>query len=182
MHSSRMHTLHCSARLGGGGLCVCLGGLPRGCGWCLPWGCTPPPCGQNSRYMLVTGCNEVVAKVMFLLMSVILSTGGCASVHAGIPPPGADTPRADGPWEQTPPWSRPPRADPPRSRHPLEQTPPLPEETSPLGADTPGADISPGSRPPGADTPPISPREADSGIRSMSGQYASYWNAFLLKR
>ena len=31
--------------------------------------------------------------------------------------------------------------------------------------------------PPGADTPP---READCGIRSMSGRYASYWNAFLL--
>ena len=46
---------------------------------------------------------------MFLHMSVILFTGGSASVHAGIPPeadtpqgvdpPGADTP----PWEQTPP-------------------------------------------------------------------------------
>ena len=41
---------------------------------------------------------------------------------------------------------------PPRSRHPPEQTPPA------------------------ADTPPP---EADSGIRSMSGRYVSYWNAFL---
>ena len=32
----------------------------------------------------------------------------------------------------------------------------------------------------GCHTPP--PREADSSIRSTSGQYASYWNAFLLKR
>ena len=46
-------------------------------------------------------------------------------------------------------WDTPPRADTPRSRHP-----------------------------PRADTPP-SPREADSGIRSTSGRYASYWNAFL---
>ena len=30
----------------------------------------------------------------------------------------------------------------------------------------------------GSTHPP--PREADSGIRSMSGRYASYWNAFLL--
>ena len=36
----------------------------------------------------------------------------------------------------------------------------------------------PGSRPPRADTP----READSGIWSMSGRYASYWNAFLLNK
>ena len=27
--------------------------------------------------------------------------------------------------------------------------------------------------------PPPPPREADLGIRSMSGRYASYWNAFL---
>ena len=66
---------------------------------------------------LITGRNEVVAKVIFLHLSVILFTGrGSVSVHAGIPPP--------------------------RSIH----------------------------------TPP----EADSGIRSMSGRYASYWNAFLL--
>ena len=47
------------------------------------------------------------------------------------------------------------------------------------------AGIPPWSRhpPPGADTPPPGPdprREADSRIRSMSGRYASYWNAFLL--
>ena len=40
----------------------------------------------------------------------------------------------------------------------------------------PGADTPPGPDPPGADTP----READSSIRSTSGRYASYWNAFLL--
>ena len=103
------------------------------------------------------------AKVMFLQASVILSTGeGCASVHAGIPPPsrhpppGADTPReqtppwsrhplgadtlpgADTPPEQTPPWSR----HPPRSRHPWEQTPPLeppppPREQKPHPEQTP---------------------------------------------
>ena len=27
--------------------------------------------------------------------------------------------------------------------------------------------------------PPPPPREEDCGIRSMSGRYASYWNAFL---
>ena len=55
----------------------------------------------------ITGCNEVVTKVMFLLVSVILLTGGSASVHAGIPPPlrEACAPRKHAsPWEaSTPP-------------------------------------------------------------------------------
>ena len=74
---------------------------------------------------------------MFLLMSVILSTGGrgSASVHAGIP-------------------------------HPPRSTPP------PQKAHTPSVKYTP----PGKHTP----LEADSSIRSMSGRYASYWNAFLL--
>ena len=56
------------------------------------------------------------------------------------------------PLEQTHPQSIPP-----------EQTPPLPLEADP-----------PSSKHP--------PREADSGIRSISGRYASYWNAFLFGR
>ena len=130
--------------------------------------------------------------------------GGSASVHAGIlppsprsrppdadppgadppgaDPPGADPPQSRPPWsrhprDQTPPQSRPLRADPPRSRHPprgdppWEQTPPQEQtpswEQTPLGAD-----------PPWEQTPPP-PQEADSSIRSTSGRYASYWNAFL---
>ena len=97
-----------------------------------------------------------MAKVIFLHLSVIHSVhrggGGLPQCMLGYPPPGADTPP-----EQTPPGSR----------H-------LPEaDTNP-----------PGSRyPPGADTPPGSshlPPGADSSIRSTSGRYASYWNAFLL--
>ena len=56
---------------------------------------------------------------------------------------------------------------PPGSRHP----PPQEQTPTPLGTDPPEADT-----PPGADT---HPREADSSIRSTSGRYASYWNAFL---
>ena len=53
-------------------------------------------------------------------------------------------------WDTTPPGSRPPlEQTPPRSRHPPEP-------------DTPGLS-----------TPP---READSGVLSKSGRYASYWN------
>ena len=74
---------------------------------------------------IFTGRNEVVAKVIFLHVCVILSTGGgSASVHAGIPPPWSrpnpqsrhlpeQTPRR----EQTPPWSRPP-PPPPRKQTP----------------------------------------------------------------
>ena len=36
---------------------------------------------------VVTGRNEVVAKVMFLLVYDSVHRGGSASVHAGIPPP-----------------------------------------------------------------------------------------------
>ena len=105
------------------------------------------------------------------------SQRGSASVHAGIPPPGsrpswsrpprADIPQeqtalgADPPWEQTPPGSRPPW-----EQTPQEQTPPW--EQTPLEQTLP---------PPGADTP----READSSIRSTSGRYASYSNAFLFQ-
>ena len=59
--------------------------------------------------------------------------------------------------------------------------PPSPEQT-PRGADTPQADPPQSRHPPRADTPPSRhpPGEADSGIRSMSCRYASYWNAFVL--
>ena len=83
----------------------------------------------------ITGHNEFVAKVMFLLVSVILLTGGvCLSAC----------------WDTTT-----PKQTPPEQTLPWEQTPPFPREQTPL------------------------PQEADSGIRSMSGRYASYWNAFL---
>ena len=100
----------------------------------------------------------------------------CHSVHRGsvclstcwdtTPPTGADTHlEQTSPWQQTPPGSRhthPPGADTaPQNRHPS-------------GGDTPL------SRPPWSRHPPrADPPEADSDIGSMSGRYASYWNAFL---
>ena len=107
---------------------------------------------SNFRLLvLLTGRNEVVAKVMFLLVSVILLTWGGVCLSACWD----TTPTSRPPPEQTPPGSIPPR-----SRHPpLEQTPPW------------------SRHPPGADAP--FPWQADSGIRSMSGRYVFYWNAFL---
>ena len=105
-----------------------------------------------------------------IFTDVCLSTGGgvSASVHAGIylgaatTHPLDQTPPEQTPLDQTPPpRTRPsPRSRPPGEDTPLEQTLPPPEQT-----------------PPRADPPP--PREADFSIRSTSGRYASYWNAFL---
>ena len=85
----------------------------------------------------ITGLNKVVAKVIFLHLSVIHSVhrggGGLPQCMLGCHPPRAD------PLEQT-------------HRHPPYQTPP--REQTP-------------------------PPEADSSIRSTSGRFASYWNAFL---
>ena len=110
-----------------------------------PWGCT----------VIITGRNEVLAKVIFLHLSVIHSVHGEGGVPDQAPPPRPDrnpSPRDQAgtsplrtrqvpPQDQTPPGTRHP-PDPPRTRHP----------------------------PPG---------EADTGIRSTIGRYASYWNAFL---
>ena len=90
-------------------------------------------------------------------------------------------------WD-TPPQSR--HTPPPeQTHHPPEQTPlDQADPTSPPGADTPPrtrqTPLGAATIPPGPGRPPRSrhhpPREADSSIRSTSGQYASYWNAFLL--
>ena len=64
-------------------------------------------------------------------------------------PPARETPWAPLGRENTPPTGRPPT----RSRPPQSKPPPPPHQTP--------------------------PREAHSSIRSTSGRYASYWNAFL---
>ena len=155
---------------------------------------------------IFTGHKEVVVKVIFLHLFVILFTGGVSirvtPPDQGDPPDQADPPRkgrhppdqADPRWtrqtprtRQTPPDQadpHPPRpgrhpplneADPPgpgRPPRPGRPTPPRTRQTPPQTRQTP---------PDQADPPPDPPREADSSIRSMSGRYASYWNAFLLK-
>ena len=87
---------------------------------------------QFLLFFIITGRNEVVAKVIFLHLFVILFTGGrggSASMHAGIPPP----------WDQ---------ADPP------DQTPPRSDTTPRDQADPPGSDTTPRIRhhPPRSDT------------------------------
>ena len=134
-----------------GGMC---GGGGGGHAWQERW-----PLQQMVRILLecilviITGYNEVVAKVIFLHLSVIHSVhsggGGLPQCMLGYHPPGADTP----PQQQTPPQTRPP----------WEQTPARADTTTP-----PQTRHSPRSRhTPPDQTPPAS-------IRSMSGRYASY--------
>ena len=103
---------------------------------------------------IITGRNEVVAKVMFLHVCVILFTGG--GLQVGRPPQAGRNPP---PGQGEPPWAG-------RIPPPGQGEPPRAGRTPP-GANPPGADITP---PPG------------SSIRSMSGRYASYWNALLFHR
>ena len=81
---------------------------------------------------LFTGCNEVVAKVIFLHLVVILFTwGGLPQCMLGCHTPTGSRhtpPRADTPPEQTPPWeqthtpgSRPPRRS--RLQHTVYEQP-----------------------------------------------------------
>ena len=109
---------------------------------------------------------------------MILFTGGPPQCMLGYhpPPPQADTPqeqippRSRHPPEQIPQEQTPPQADIPQTRHPPDQTPP--------GSRHPLTRLPRSRHPPPEQTPS---READSGIRSTSGRYASYLNAFLFR-
>ena len=115
--------------------------------------------------ILVTGRNKVVAKVMFLQVSVILSMGGCPAGRtpqqgdppgketppwAGRTPPGRETPQAG-----RPPWAeRPPQqGNLPRAGRPPEQGDPPSRET-PRQGDPPGKETPLAGRPPWAGKPP----------------------------
>ena len=98
---------------------------------------------------IVTGRNEVVAKVIFLHLSVIHSVhrGVCLSAWWDATPPQEQTT----PWDQTPGSRHPPGTDPPGNRHaplpPWDQTPQSrhpPWEQTPPGTRHPP----PQSRPP----------------------------------
>ena len=109
---------------------------------------------------------------MFLHMSVILFTGRGGSTWAGIPtwqvhPLDRYTPQAGTPLG---------RYTPPR-RYTPAGTSPTPGQVHPPGRYTPQE-----GTPPARYSPPqqVHPPAMHAGIRSTSGQYASYWNAFLL--
>ena len=109
---------------------------------------------QNKKPSFLPPANEVWGKVIFSEACVKNSVhkGRSASVHVWIPPlppPGISHPPGAGtPWDQAPPPSQ-------------EQAPP-------------GAGTLLDQAPPG----PGTPSRACWEIRSTSGRYASYWNAF----
>ena len=113
---------------------------------------------------IITGRNEVVAKVMFLPVSVILYMGGSPEnppQTRQTPPPG---PRRTPLAGRTP---HPPRTkeNPPWTR----QTPPGPKRTPPAGRTPPGPRRTPqtGRHPPG-------PRRTPSGKKTAAyGQWAA---------
>ena len=75
----------------------------------------------SAQILLVTGRNEVLAKVIFLHLFVILFTGG---VWQGEPPRHGDPPGPDPPTMENPPaWRTPPGME-----TPPDQTPPPPRE------------------------------------------------------
>ena len=100
------------------------------------------------KQRVITGRNEVVAKVMFLLMSVILSMGGSP---AGRTPLAGRTPWQGGPWQGDPLARRPParrtpwQGDPPGKEAPLAGRPPL-ARRPPWQGETPPAGRTPRPR------------------------------------
>ena len=121
---------------------------------------------------------------MFLQLCVILLTGGCLPqcMLGYVPTKEAPTCQGDPPRGRHPPRRRPPKEGDPHRRHPPEGGTPQegrhPQEAPPKKEAPPEG----GTHPPKRRHPPkeAPPQEADLGMRSMSGRYASYWNAFLV--
>ena len=123
-------------------------------------------CGQGNVFTgvcLSTGGGGCLPQCM-LGCQIPLDQAHPTPPYQALPRTGQIPPdQADPPQEQadTPPGTG---RHPPRNR----QTPPWNRQTPPPQADHP---------PPRPGRPPH--QEADSSIRSTSGRYASYWNAFL---
>ena len=112
------------------------------------------PTGNDTQFL--PPANEVWGKDMFLHVSVILFTGRGVS----------GTPRAG----TRPGQVHPPAGTPPGRCNPLRQV-------HPPGRYTPLRQVPPFAGRSGRYTPPA----MHAGIRSTSGRYASYWNAFLFQ-
>ena len=126
------------------------------------------PSSRKILFYIFTGRNEVVAKVMFLHVCVILFTGGVSG--QGAPPlRQGDPPGRETPWDQTPLEQTPPQAGRPTpgTRHPPEQTPPPWEQTPPRADTPPGSRHPPQSRSPRKQTPAYDLRAAGTHPTGM---------------
>ena len=126
--------------------------------------CTAYCTGHYASFSCIfTGRNEVGPRYCFYrCLWFCPQRGGVYLSACWDTPPWADTPlRTRHPWTR-----HPPGADTPRTKYAPQglSTPPRTKYT--LGLSTP----------PGLSTFPL-PQETDSGIQSMSGRCASYWNA-----
>ena len=127
-------------------------GIPR------PWSksCKCKLIYEHGRLSLITGRNEVVAKVMFLLVSVILLTGRVS---------GRENPPSR---EMTPLARRPPGRETPPSREmtPLARRPPS-RETPLAGRPHPAGTTPRQGQPPGKEPPPgrETPQQGDPPAR-----------------
>ena len=126
------------------------------CNWC-----------PSRRVILVTSRNEVVAKVMFLLVSVILLTGGVSDREN---PPGKEAPQARKPHVA---GDSSPRRSPPLP-HPPRRPPLTPGKETSL---TPGRESPLAGRPPGKETPwqgdPLARRPPGRETLPAYGQWAA---------
>ena len=120
----------------------------------------------DAEFIFFTDRNEVVAKVIFLHLFVILFMGGYPTRHWGRPP-----------------WSRPPRTRHTTPHPDQTHTPPGPDTPAPRTRHTPPrtrysttTPSPPDQTPPGPGTPPK--QTPAYGLRAAGT--ASYWNAFLL--
>ena len=137
---------------------------------------------------------------MFLHLSVILFSGVCLTQGPAVHSPLGrhPTPWADTSFWQTPPLGRQPPGQTPQADIPLSRHPPwvdtttwahtlLPGQTPPLWADTPlskhppplGQTLPLGRHPLPLVRQPPPPEDTTPPDGHCSGQYASYWNAFL---
>ena len=114
----------------------------------------------------------------------------CDSVHRGVclsacweTPQKGDPPEGDPPGRRHPPEGGTPGKETPWKKTPLPQEGDFPEGGTPLEGDPTGKETAPRRRHPPERRPPRrrTPPEGGTppGIRSMSGRYASYWNALL---
>ena len=132
-------------------------------------------CGQGNIFKPV--CHSFCSQGGICL---VLGGGGIPACTEADPPtphtPGRPPRTRQTPQDQAePPWDQ---ADPPGPGRPLGPGRPPRDQADPPPPQGPGRPPGPGRQ-----TPPRTrqtpPPEADSSIRSTSGRYASYWNAFL---